>query len=93
LDGANVEDNAVEPAVAEALDVNDAATVEPVVLEIAAVAENQSIEENLGSAWVVPEDSGVPVRRSGRVIAASDTLGTCWIRVRGQNFRRSRRLS
>jgi hypothetical protein len=47
LCGADVEENAIEPAMAEALDVDDAAIFEPFLAAIAIVAESQYIEDNL----------------------------------------------
>jgi hypothetical protein len=92
---AEVEDEVVlEPAaaaaVANALDIDDAATLESVVIATVTEFENESVDDGMGSVWVVPADSGVRVRRSGRVVAASDSLGTCWILCHGRNLRRSR---
>jgi hypothetical protein len=93
---AEVEDEVVlEPAaaaVANALDIDDAATLESLVIATVTVFENESVDDGMGSVWVVPADSGVQVRRSGQVVAASDSLGTCWIRLHGRTLRRFRRL-
>jgi hypothetical protein len=95
---AEVEDEVVlEPAaaaaaVANALNIDDAATLESVVIATVTVFENESVDDGMGSVWVVPADSGVRVRRSGRMVAASNTLGTCWIQLHGRDVRRSRRF-
>jgi hypothetical protein len=88
-----VEDGVVEP-VLELDSDEDADIIEPAVVDtaIASVSEIASVDDDLGSMWVVPDDSRVRVRRSRRVVAASDTLGSCWLQLHGRTIRRSRRL-
>lgn len=61
---------------------------EELLLETAA----EIVDDDLGTAWVATDDSGVRVRRSRRVLSASNTLGSCWIQQAGRTVRRSRRL-
>jgi hypothetical protein len=53
------DDEVVGPDVADTLDVDDGVIVEPVVMANMTAVGVASVDDGMGSVWVVPEDSGV----------------------------------